>query len=141
MSAGGLQTRAIMSAIVTAVESAWGMSTKFYSRPATKQKLPYFILEWQPVPIGMKGVSTMTQSNRFMIVGRWPLPNDPTVQVELLKIDLANDMIGQLQTGPNFAGAGLPYVDLVDPTEFDIDGEEAFTVAVGFRCETYVAHH
>jgi hypothetical protein len=140
-----IQTRTLFTAIEAAVTEAWDNITISVGEPRLPLALPYAFIAWNPVEVSFSGpgasLPNPSQHNSFDIYGRWPFPTDPTRQVELLKVDQANSLIAQLQSGSGFAGIGfLPLVTRVDPNGDDKE-EGYYGVILTFEVYTTAPHH
>jgi hypothetical protein len=82
------------------------------------------------------------QTNAFTIIGRFPIPSDPDVAIPDEQTRLANLLIGQLQSRPDFylpaygenpevALGNLPLVSTVDFSSYDLK-EGYFDVTLSF---------
>lgn len=137
-----IQTRALLTAIVSAISTAWDVPVDL-GRPLTTRALPYCLVKWESVEVSFSGLgATMkrpSQKNTFTIEGRWSLPSDGT-QVDLAKVDRANELIAQLQASATFATVGLlPLVTAVDNPD-DVQ-EGAYGVKLSFEVTTLADHH
>jgi hypothetical protein len=142
----GILTGSILPAVKAAVVAAWGDIPISYDRPPRMPlATPYALVLWDKVDISFSGrgagVGSPGQDNTFTIVGRFPFPSDPTQPVALQKVDQANLLIAQLQTGEMFAGLGmLPLVTSVDPGSDD-GSNNLYEVVLTFNLKTVVFHH
>ena len=86
---------------------------------------------------GLKGPS---QRNSFLIAGRWAFHIDRT-EIDLAKIDRANELIAELQSSANFAGIGmLPLVTRVEPGS-GAPAQGFYEVVLRFEVITLASHH
>jgi len=141
-----LNTAALLEGIRLATLTAWGSIPISYGPPRVPiTSLPYGVVTWNRVEVDRNGpgstVGRNSQKNLFTILGRFPFPADPTEVIDLQKVNLANSLIAQLQTGPEFASIGLqPLVISVDSGETDRPSERAFEVTLTFEVFTVADH-
>lgn len=136
-----LQTATLLDSIRAGIVAAWPTMPISYGRPRTPLAAPYAVICASAVSISYSGtLATLTsthQRNEFVIYGRFAFPSDPTQLIELQKVTLANDLIGQLQNSDSFAGVGLyPIVSKVDWSDPDDPNEKVYEVAVTFEVMT-----
>lgn len=136
------QGREVLSALVPAVQDAWGLSRVALRQPRTRQlDLPYAVIWFDAFGADFGGVQSVLQSLRFGILGRFPFPTDSSLNVELEKLDRVNEVIAVLQTGPTFGGAMLPLVTRADFGETDSPTNAAYEVTVFFEVTMTADHH
>ncbi|MDR3691182.1 MAG: hypothetical protein P4L46_17510 [Fimbriimonas sp.] len=141
-----LLTVALLDSIREAVLSAWGSMPVSYGPPRTPiVGTPYAVIDWRSVEISFDGLGASagktSQLNRFVVLGRFPFPDDPTQIVSLQRAARASDIIGQLQTGAEFASIGLmPLVTKVDGSEPADPNERTYIVSIEFEVVTIADH-
>lgn len=139
-----LYVRGVLGAVESAVKAAWPDVVSIDSSPpSTAENLPACVVDWGPVAISFgDGAATMNrpcQRMQILIGGVFPLPITKAPSLE--QLDRADALIAQLQTGPTFAGALMPLVTAVDPTQQLSRLENTVELLLTFECYIAVDHH
>lgn len=158
MAATDIQTIPLMDATKLHVIAAWADTAGrvFLEEPKYDADAPYVAIEPGDVNISFEGVlSTLTETthdNSFVITAFFPYPTDPTVQINTDKVNRANALIAQIQSGELFvypAHDSLPAqnigtLPLVTGVSFEnLRGatEAIYSITLSFLVFTSAAHH
>ena len=141
----GFMGRELLDALIPAVRTAWGTERVAIRRPRTRQlDLPYAVVWFEKFEAAFGGAGSMSrvqQTLRVGVMGRFGFPSDSTHNVELEKLDRANELVAALQTGPTFAGAILPLISSVRFDEGDLPLNAAYEVTAYFNVVMTASHH
>lgn len=135
-------TAFLLQSIAQDIVYAWGLTDKsiHYGQVELPQtNVPYAILAIEPIGMQFQGKS-VEQSHSFSIQGFFSFPGSGNI--ELAKIDRANELIAQLLTGPNYKDTA--YLPIISQIVFDDEvsrNSRVYSVSLLFECSVSVPHY
>lgn len=137
---------AVLTELAEAVQGAWSVSQVALRAPRTRQlHLPYAVIRIEELGANRDGplasLGRVEQTMKFGILGRFPFPTDPSLNVELEKLTRVNELVAALQTGATFADGSFPLVTRADFREEDSTLNAAYEVAATFELRVSAPHH
>jgi hypothetical protein len=132
-----IDTATVYEAIKSDVITAWNPAAVVYGHPQTEAaSYPYAVIRLDSVPFDDEGIGTVEQTYNYEITlaDLWP----STGNIELLKADRANVLIGLLTSAPNYHGFYDPRIGSVDFLEYDDDSEATYELTIRFSCSQCV---